>query len=205
MKSSFRSLARDCTAAQTLALLNQITAEDLRQLTEFANRRFGSTPQRQFSADDAVQKALFSILLGTRKTGTGRRPNPEQVKTKSAFLHYVRSVINSVVEAFGRPRELTYIHDSIHESEDSEDRHTNIVLTSAPQPDADPGMVDLKRELFQRLRSIAPRELLPVISEWERTFFWASHVPCRRKRDYVRQVRMLAKMILKKLAEDLRD
>ncbi len=205
MNSSFPSGAHNRIASQTLALLSQITPEDLRLLTEFADRRFGTVPQRQFSADDAVQKALFSILLGTSKTGSGRRPNPEHLETKSAFLHYVRSVINSVVEAFGRPRELTYIHDSIHESEDSEERHTGIVLTSAPQPDADPGMVDLKRELFQRLHTIAPRELLPVISEWERTFFWASHVPCRRKRDYVRQVRMLAKMILKKLAGDLRD
>ena len=205
MKSSFPRGPHSRIAAQTLALLNQITAEDLRQLTEFADRRFGSIPQRQFSADDAVQKALFSILLGTGKTGPGRRPNPDHVETKSTFLHYVRSVINSVIEAFGRPRELTYIHESIAESENSEERHTGIVLTSAPQPDADPGMVDLKRELFQRLHTIAPRELLPVIREWERTFFWASHVPCRRKRDYVRQVRMLAKMSLKKLAEDLRD
>ena len=60
MKSSFRSGAPNCIAAQTLALLNQITVEDLRQLAEFAERRFGSVPQRQFSADDAVQKALFS-------------------------------------------------------------------------------------------------------------------------------------------------
>ena len=159
MKSSFPSGSRNRIAAQTLALLNQITREDLRQLTAFADCRFGSVPQRQFSADDAVQKALLSILLGTSKTGSGRRPNPEHLETKSAFLHYVRSVINSVVEAFGRHRELTYMHDSIHEAEDSEEQPTAIVLTSAPLADADAGMVDLKRELFQRLRSTAPREL----------------------------------------------
>lgn len=204
MKSSSTSGSRNHIAAQTLEFLNQITVEDLRQLAEFANRRFGSFPQCQFSAEDAVQKALFSILVGTRKPGSGRRPNPEHVQTKNAFLHYVRSVINSVIEAFGRHRELLYLHESIHEAEDSEERHAAIVLTSAPQPDADAGMLDLKKELFRRLRGTAPRELLPVISEWERTFFWASHVPCRRKREYVRQVRMLATLILKQLGENLR-
>ena len=66
-------------------------------------------------------------------------------------------------------------------------------------------MVDLKKELFKRLRERASRQLVPVIDEWEKTFFWANHVPCRRKRDYVRQVRMLAMRILKELAEDLRS
>jgi hypothetical protein len=205
MKSSLTSRHRNINAEQTLELLNQITMEDLRQLAEFASRRFGSIPQSVFSAEDAVQKALLSILVGTTDQVSGRRPNPEHLHTKTEFMHYVRSVINSVVEGFGRHREVLYMHESIHEMADSEGRQNPVVLTSAPQPDADPGMIDLKKELFERLHMTAPRELLPVISEWERTFFWASRVPCRRKRDYVRQVRMLAKVILKNLAEDLQD
>jgi hypothetical protein len=84
------------------------------------------------------------------------------------------------------------------------ERHNRIVLASTSEADADISMVDLKRELFERLRKAASRELFPVIEEWERTFFWSSHVPCRRKRDYVRQVRMLARRIFKELSEDLR-
>jgi hypothetical protein len=42
-----------------------------------------------------------------------------------------------------------------------------------------------------------------VIVDFVTTFFWASHVRCRRKRDYVRQVRMLAMRVLKELSEDL--
>ncbi len=150
-----------------------------------------------------MQKALLAILLGTTKAALGRCPKAEQVRTKAAFLHYVRSAINSVIEGLGRNRELLYVHESIHEAEDSEERHTVLVLTSTAEADADDCMVDLKRELFTRLRKKASRELLPVIEEWERTFFWASHVPCRRKRDNVRQVRKLAMQILKELPEDL--
>lgn len=190
--------------ALTREYLDQITTEDLKRLTEFADRRLGSLPRSRFTADDAVQKALLSILRGTVDRDAGRRPRMEQVKTKSAFLHYVRSVINSVIEGRGRCRELLYLHGSIHENQDSEDRHTAIVLASAAQPDADAVMVDLKTELFKRLYKSASRKLVPVIEEWEETFFWASHVPCRRKRDYVRQVRMLAIRVLKELAEDLR-
>jgi hypothetical protein len=189
--------------ALTLEHLNQLTTEDLRRLAGFAERRLGSLPRGRFSADDAVQTALLSILLGTVQAGSGRRPNVEHVQAKGPFLHYVRSAINSVIQGQGRNRELLYIHESIHEK-NVEERRTAIVLTSAAEPDADASMVDLKNELFKRLRERATRQLVPVIDEWEKTFFWASHVPCRRKRDFVRQVRMLAMRALKELAEDLR-
>jgi len=189
--------------ALTLQHLNQLTTEDLRHLEKFADRRLGCLPRSRFSAEDAVQKALLAILVGTTGTGSGRRPNAQHVQTKAAFLHYVRSAINSVIEALGRNRELQHSHDSIHGNEDAEARRA-IVLTSASEADADGGMVDLKSELFARLRTIASRELLPVIDEWEKTFFCASQVPCRRKRDHVRQVRVLAMRILKELAENLR-
>jgi len=150
-----------------------------------------------------VQKTLLAILLGTTNSRVGRRPKVQHLQTKATFLHYVRSAINSVIEGFGRNRELRHTHDSIQEEVDSEEKHAPLVLTSNVEADSDFRMVDLKRELFARLRKIALRELLPVIDEWERTFFWASHVPCRRKREYVRRVRILAMRILKELAEDL--
>jgi hypothetical protein len=184
--------------------LDQLTAEDLKQLAEFANRRLGSLPRSGFTAEDAVQKALFSIVLGTARADAGRQPKIEHLRTKSAFLHYLRSAINSVIEGLGRSREFLYFHQSIHEMQDPEERRTTAPLASPVEPDGDSAMVDLKTELFKRLRQNASRELLPVIDEWESTFFWASHVPCRRKRDHVRRVRILAMRTLRELAEDLR-
>jgi hypothetical protein len=143
-------------------------------------------------------------LLGTGKSGLGRQPNNEHVQSKSAFLHYLRSAINSVIDGMGRDRELLCFHESIHETKQSKECHTTIVLTADASSDADAGMIDLKLELFKRLRRDAHRKLLPVIDEWEKTFFWANHVPCRRKREFVRQVRLLAIRILKELSEDLR-
>lgn len=191
--------------ALTKRHLEQLTRDDLKALSEFADRRFGSLPRTQFSGEDAVQKALFSIVLGTSKSGLGRQPKAEHLVTKGAFLHYVRSAINSVIEGFGRARELLYFHESIHQQQDSEqERHAMLLLRSVAEADADAGMVDLKRELFERIRKNAARKLLPVIDEWEKTFFWATHVPYRCNRDYVRQVRVLAMRTLKELAEELR-
>lgn len=203
MQPPKQSGRRDQVRALTLDLLNQLTTEDLRHLAEFAERRLGSLPRSRVSPEDPVQKALLSIIMGVAGNGLGRRPTSENVQSKAAFLHYVRSAINSVVEAMRRSRELLYFHESIHETQNREEGHTTIVLPSAAEADADVNMIDLKRELFKRLRKIAPRKLLPVIDEWERTFFWASHVPCRRKRDHVRQVRFLAMRVLKELSEDL--
>ena len=189
----------------TIGYLQELTLEDIRSLGAFADRRLGSLPRSKLSAEDVVQKTLLAILLGTTHSQIGRRPKAQHLQTKDAFLHYVRSAINSIIEGYGRNRELRYTHESIHEEADLEERHITLAIKSAFEADADSRMVDLKRELFTRLRKYATRELLPVIDEWERTFFWASQVPCRRKRDYVRQVRILTIRILKELAENLRD
>ena len=57
----------------------------------------GGLPRTRVAAEDVVQKALLAIVRGTRKGGEGRRPPREAVRNKDAFLHYVRSAINSVV------------------------------------------------------------------------------------------------------------
>lgn len=188
----------------TIRYLEELTLEDIKSLGAFADHRLGSLPRSQLSAEDVVQKTLLAILLGTTHSQVGRRPKFRHLQTKATFLHYVRSAINSVIEAFGRSQELRHKHKPIQTETDWEESHASPVLTSTVEADADAQMVDLKRELFRRLRKNASRELLPVIDEWERTFFWAIHVPCRRKREYVRRVRKLAMGILKELAEDLR-
>ena len=68
--------------ALTLEQLHQLTTEDLRRLAEFADRRPGSLPRSRFSADDAVQKALLSVLIGTTKGDAGRRPTAEHLHSK---------------------------------------------------------------------------------------------------------------------------
>jgi hypothetical protein len=46
-----------------------------------------------------------------------------------------------------------------------------VVPAALLSPDTDPAMVDLKQELFSKLREIAPARLMPTTAEWEKTFF----------------------------------
>jgi hypothetical protein len=204
MKAPFKHAGRHGrTRALTIKRLNQLTAADLNEFTSFAERRLGWVPRSSIAAEDVVQKALHSILRGTRKGKSGRRPTIGEVRTKQAFLFYIRSAINSVVEATQRKPEFLFIHESIHLTRDAEEKGTRIVLTALCEPDGDACMVDLKTELFLRLRKQAPSRLMPTIDEWEKTFFWASHVPSPQEKDHARQVRVLAMRVLKGIAEDL--
>ncbi len=187
----------------TTKQLNLLNVTDLKRLSDYAGRRMDWLPRAHFSAEDAVQKALHAIVRGTRKGGAGRRPRLENVQTKEAFLFYVQSAINSVVEAMKRKRELLFIHETIHRDKDAEEEQRIIVLTALANADEDVDMIDLKTELFARLRIIAPAKLLPTIAEWERTFFWATQVPFKKKARYRLEVRKLAVRVLKEIAGDL--
>lgn len=189
--------------ALTTKQLNLLNAPDLKRLANYADRRMDWLPRAHFSAEDVVQKALHAIVRGTKKGGDGRRPKIQNVQTKEAFLFYVQSAINSVVEAMKRKRELLFFHETIYREKDVEEEHRTIVLTAMVNPDEDADMVDLKTELFARLRKIAPSKLLPTIEEWERTFFWATQVPFKKKARYRLEVRKLAVRVLKDIAGDL--
>ena len=160
-------------------------------------------PRTQSSAQDIVPKALLSIILGTEPHDKSRLPRRASLKRKDAFLHYVRSAVNSIIDAAKRSRELLFIHETIHREKDSESQERRIVLTALPSLDGDPVMVDLKAELFARLRQLAPARLLPTIAEWEKTFDWASQVPIPGTRRHQAEVRKLAMRVLRKIADDL--
>jgi DNA-directed RNA polymerase specialized sigma24 family protein len=202
-KPSKKTAPHDQIRALTIEQLNQLTAADLNRLAAFAERRMGRLPRSRVAGEDAVQKALLSIIRGIGKGKSGRRPRQENLRTKDAFLHYIRSATNSVIEGAQRNRELLFIHQSVHRTWDGEEEETTAVLAAGTEPDADASLVDLKHEFFLRLRRKASSKLLPDINEWEQTFFWADHVPYYKDRDHSRQLRVLAKRVLKDLAEDL--
>lgn len=183
--------------------LIELTGADLKSFEEFADRRMDWLPRARVSAEDIVQKALLSIIRGATPGAKGRLPQRVSVITKQAFMHYVRSVINSVIDATKRKRELLFIHETINWDKDSESQEPVIILRALTNPDGDPSLVDLKIELFARLRDNAPAQLEPTIAEWEKTFFWATHVPVPQKRQHQDEVRRLAMRILQKIARDL--
>lgn len=202
MKTSSKRTGRSGQLrALTTQQLNLLTKTDLKNLADFAEHRMGRLPRTRISAEDVVQKALHAILRGTKKGESGRRPKKAELSSKSDFLHYIRSAINSVIEAMQRKRELWFDHESIYLTK-STDEPKPVVLQALSDPDQDVSLVDLKRELFLRLRKRAPAKLIPIIDEWEKTFFWESRVPGVRASRHRQQVRLLAMQVLKDMAED---
>ena len=206
MKIRLKDLGRrGRTKALTLVRLNELTQEDWGQLNAFAERRLARLPRNNSTAEDMVQSALQAIMRGTSKKAGGRRPRLGQIQTKAGFLRYLGSAINSVIDATQRKRELFYIHEAIQPcSHYSEENETPLVLIAKVEPDVDASWVDLKKELFKRLRRQSPPHLLPTIDEWENVFFWSSQVPLRGAQGYPRQVRALAMRVLKDIAEGFR-
>jgi hypothetical protein len=70
-------------------------------------------------------------------------------------------------------------------------------LPSAPAPD--PGLLDLKGQLFKRLTARAPVRLHPTIQVWETVFLYADRVPSCPDAHHARAVRRLARQILLEL------
>jgi len=192
----------DQLRALTTQQLNLLTNTDLNNLTDFAERRMGRMPRTRISAEDVVQKALQGILRGTKKGESGRRPKKAELSSKEHFLHYIRSAINSVIEATQRKLELRFDHQSIHPTKSADEPQTQVVLQALSDPDQDVSLVDLKRELFLRLRKQAPAKLFSTINEWEKTFFWEKQVPGGPIRRHRQLVRLLAMQVLKDMAED---
>jgi hypothetical protein len=189
--------------ALAIERLNQLTSADLTRLTDFAESRLGRLHGGRMSAEDALHKALHSIVRGTGKRKSGRRPRVEDLRTKNAFLNYIRSATNSVIEAAQRKRELLFIHESIHQARNSEEKGTTILFAAVQDPDADTALVDFKAELFSRIRQRAPQRLQHAIDEWEQGFFWTDGMP-RSVAIWDRaQLRKLAARVFKEIARDL--
>ena len=189
--------------ALTVQHLQSLTSEDLKQLVRFAERRMGGVPRAGSTAEDAVQKAIAAIVRGTEKPDEGRRPRLIDLKSKPTFMHFARSAINSVIEALYRKRELLFMHESVHQSDGVYEEHRTVILAAPPSPESDVNMIDLKRELFTRLRHQAPKRLMALIDEWEAGFLWESKLPIHQNRRHRQQLRQLASKVLKEIAGDL--
>jgi len=182
--------------------LKELTRHDLAALAEYAERRMDWLPRAQSTGEDAVHKALLSILRGIGRGAEGRRPRMSNLRTKADFMHYIRSAINSGVEAAKRKRELWVFHETLHRERGIDEEQTFIFLTARLSAAEDVCMLDLKQELFARMRKTAAPDLLPMINEWEKSFLWDTDLPSWKNRRHRDQVRHLAIRILRQIASD---
>jgi len=166
-----------------------ITNEDLHTLGLFAESRLLSLGLSASLAEDMVGKALAAVVSGTEPARGGRKPRPEDVANKEAFLNYLRGAISSVVEA--GTRRQRYISVSLNEP-----GKTEPALTSRTAPETDVEIRDYAFELFSRLRTRAPSHLQPTLEEWEATFAWADRVPSSSSRKHAYELRKLAREVV---------
>jgi len=117
-------------------------------------------------------------------------------------LHYIRSAVNSIIEAAKRDRALYVIHETVELAHDIEGQETLVVLTAPTPVTEDVAWLDLKKELFARMRRFAPPNLLRKIDEWEKSFLWDMELPAWKNRAHRDQIRSLAMQVLKHIAKD---
>jgi hypothetical protein len=174
--------------------LNEITRQDIDNLTEFAECRLASLGLSPCSGEDIVQRAFQSVLRGLEMDQGGRRPRPVDVENKDSFLNYLRGAVSSKAEAATRRRELRHVHESYEESQgelDGGETHT-------PAQDAE--LADLSQELFERLRERAPARLHETIDAWEAVCLHSDRIPTvNGRRRHAGEVRQLAQSVLLEL------
>ena len=180
------------------AWLEQLTGDDLDQLRAFAEHRLQRLGLPAATGHDLVSKALNSVIKGLTTGQEGRRPRPDDVVDKEVFLNFLRGAVCSTVEAFSRKREHRHQHQPI-EPWDGSNGQSPREIEAPSCPDRDMEFIDLKRELFGRLRKRAPARLQHIIDLWEEIFFWADRIPCAGNPKHAYQVRLLARRILQEI------
>jgi DNA-directed RNA polymerase specialized sigma24 family protein len=178
------------------ALLQQITEQDIANLTEFAECRLVALGLSPASAEDVVQRAFESILRGLESDQGGRRPRLVDVVNKEAFLNYLRGAVSSKAEAATRRRELRHVHEPYEESLGE----SGSGAADSPVMAAEFG--DLAQELFARLRQRAPARLKETIDAWESVYWDTDRIPTvNGQRRQAGEVRQLAQSVMLELID----
>ena len=174
-------------------LIDEVTSEDLRSLTLFADclfRHRGLESSRATTGEDLGQEAVRAVLIGLEDKGSGRRPRLVDVADKDAFLNYLRGIIHSKFNALMRPVQPPTI--SIADAENA--------CQSPSSPAAEAAITDLKTEILRRVRARAPRHLSTTIAAWETEFADCDRIPILNgSRKNAFRVRRIAARVVKEL------
>jgi DNA-directed RNA polymerase specialized sigma24 family protein len=188
-------------ASQIQQRLSSLAENDCTKLRQFAERRLARLGASTSLAEDVVQRAFQTVLIGLESADEGRRPAPKDVATPENFEKYMFSVIASVCDAMLRKREFQCIHLPIREEREDLGEHERGVAIASPESvRVQAHVADLKQTLFPLLRSRAHWTLIPTIAAWEDVFEHSDRIPAAgRHRKYVGEVRKLAAEIVNDL------
>ena len=166
----------------------RLTAAEQAYLTHFAKRRLAHFGLDFQLADDLYHQVIYAVLRGVEDE-TGRKPNPQNLRSKKKFIEYLKGVVNSIVEGWWRTSRTQHKRD-----------HCSFQLVEeflvVPQK-APIEFQDLQSQLFTRLRQQAHARLLPTINAWEQAP--DGLVPCVTSRKHTAAVKVLARQIAQEL------
>jgi len=136
-----------------------------------------------------------SVPVGSARSGDGTRRSQaahDRRVNKPAFLNYLRGVISSV--AYGIIRKSGFRAE--HKPWD-DDRPGTAAPGNSPEQNAE--LNEFRYQFFQRLRKRAPERLLSTIDAWESVFTETDRIPAPSRREYVAEVRNLAKEVISEI------
>lgn len=182
-------------AGLAIRFLRLLSKADLSVLSNFASFRLSRIGLPAADGQDLVQDALLAVLKGVLNRSEGRHPRPVDLAGMPAFIHYLKGVIISLVDAQRRHRRTSCVSDSFEEQPAKRAR-----LAGAHTQQVE--LVDFTNELFSRMLDRAPGHLRDLVRAWKDDWEHADTIPIlgrhRRRR---REVRLLARQVLKEILQ----
>ena len=192
-------------AARTLFLVQALNDTEHQALADFARTRFsrlqhqiGGDALRDLEPADLVQQAFSKTMIGMTSATEGRRPKAKSLVNTAAFLHWLRSVINSE------------LHNArVRAAIKHEERACILDAESPMLASGDewviPDQVNFKlsgERLMSALREkfAGDAGALKVVALWEAQLPWASHIPDETGQKHkVHAVRQAARSLIEGL------
>jgi len=184
------------------ARLNEIGKAEISALTAFAEIRLMRLNRSSCEGEDLVQSAILAVVRGLESDQVGRRPRPEDIVDKDAFVLYLQGVILSLLQCMTKSREIKayHKHHQILDEHGADENERGVILASPTQDvAAQAEWDDLQEVLFSRLRQRAPSRLHRTIDAWDQVFQDSDRIPADTFRKYVVELRGLAREVLQEI------
>lgn len=166
-------------AKRCYELIESLNDEAYRQLREHAEHRLAQNRLWHTTGRDLVQDAIVAVLSGLENGRSGRHPRDEALTDESAFLRYLKGVLNSLVEAETRRREHHYAHKPLDGFENGFVDEKAIEVAAPATVDGDISFLDLVSEFFRRMRIRCPTHLQRPLEGWHEVCGWSEEIPVR--------------------------
>lgn len=175
---------------------------DYRQLQRYAAGRLLQLGLNSEAAADSVHDAVLAVLIGLDGGRNGRHARPHDLQDLPSFCAFLKRTIKSIVTSAGRHHRCVPI---IPIDDGGDEGKIQLGFATSQRPDEDVEFLDLRDELFRRLRKRCPTQARRMAKAWQREFMWSDAIPLRgAHRQYRAQLREVARQILAEIEPTLK-